>query len=132
MEQINAVFQGINTQINQRTHFRRLTRPYFIHVNYAPIYCFLQHFNRGRDDNVFLYPCIYHQLMLLANNSKLHEVICIHKSFYELICAKQFLDLVKYCEMKVEDHTHVIGLNQLLPNFLFDRINYVTKCRISW
>ena len=50
--------------------------------------------------------------------SKFHEPICIDKSNYEWICSKQVLELVKQCEVKIRDHTHVIGLNQLLPNFL--------------
>ena len=70
--------------------------------------------------------------LFLDNTSKFHEPICIDKSNYEWIFSKQVLELAKYCEVKIGDHTHVIGLNQLLPNFLFDRINYVTKCRISW
>ena len=57
--------------------------------------------------------------MLLDNNSKFHEPICIDKSDHEWICSKQALEIVKYCEVKLRDHTHVIGLNQLFAKLSF-------------
>ena len=57
--------------------------------------------------------------MLLDNDSKFHGPICIDKSNYEWICSKQVLELVKYCEVKIGDHTHVIGLNQLFAKLSF-------------